>query len=92
MCRSICKKAEVQVKNYITKNVIFINGCGENILPLPFSYSVLHQMEQLNSAFLESDVYDYRTFDHNITSNYRVEIFYRCPWNQRVKESINLAG
>ena len=88
---AFAKKTEVQAKNYITKDVLFINGCDANTLPHPFRYRVLHQMEQLNSAFLESDVYDYKTFDPNITRNYRVIIFYRCPWNQRVNESINLA-
>ena len=88
---TFAKKTEIQVINYITKDVLFINGCDAYTLPHPFRYRVLHQMEQLNSAFLESDVYDYRTFDPNITRNYRVVIFYRCPWNQRVNESINLA-
>ena len=29
-------------------------------------------MEQLNSAFFESDIYDYITFEPNITGNCRV--------------------
>ena len=38
-----------------------------------------------------SDVYDYKTFDPNITRNYRIIIFYRCPWNYRVNQLITLA-
>ena len=44
--------------NYITKDVLFINGCDANNLPHPFHYRVLHELEQLNSAFWENDVYD----------------------------------
>ena len=76
---------------YISKDVLFINGYDVNFLPHPFRYRVIHQMEQLNSAFLECDVYDYKTFDPNITCNYRIIIFYRCPWNYRVNQSIELA-
>jgi len=87
----LAKKTEAEIIYYITKDILFINGCDVNTLPHPFRYRVLHQIEQLNSGFLESDVYDYRTFDPNITRNYRVIIFYRCPWNQRVNKSIILA-
>ena len=87
----LAKKTEAEIIYYITKDILFINGCDANTLPHPFRYRVLHQIEQLNSGFLESDVYDYRTFDPNITRNYRVIIFYRCPWNQRVNKSIILA-
>jgi len=76
---------------YTTKDVLFINGCNVNILPHPFRYRIQHQMEQLNSTFLECDVYDYKTFDPNIIRNYRIIIFYRCPWNYRVNQSIALA-
>ena len=48
-------------------------------------------MEQLNSTFLECDVYDYKTFDPNFVRNYRIIIFFRCPWNYRVNQSIALA-
>ena len=75
---------------YITKDILFINGCDVNILPHHFRYRVLHQMEQLSSVFVESDIYVYIAFEPNITGNYRVIIFYRYPWNYRVKESIEL--
>ena len=48
-------------------------------------------MEQLNAGFLESDVVDYLTFEPIIICNYRVIIFFRCPWTERVDESIKLA-
>ena len=76
---------------YITKDVLFINVCNVNILPHPFHYRVQHQMEQLKSNFLECDVYDYKTFDPNIIGNYRIIIFYRCPLNYRVNQSIVFA-
>ena len=40
---------------------------------------------------MESDVYNYKTFDPNITRNYRIIIFYRFPWNYRVNQLITLA-
>ena len=85
------KKEAKSLMIHITKDILFVNGCDVNELPHHFLYRVLHQMEQLNSVFFESDIYDYITFEPNITDNCGVVIFYRCPWNYRVNESIELS-
>ena len=73
------------------KDVLFINGCDEKILPHPYRYRVLHQMEQLNAGFLESDEYFYLNFDPIKIKDYRVIIFFRCPWTKNIGEAITLA-
>ena len=78
-------------KKAITKDVLFINGCNPDLVPHPFRYRVLHQMEQLNANFLESDTYYYLNFEPLIVLNYRVIIFFRCPWTEKVGEAIKLA-
>ena len=75
----------------IIKDVLFINGCHTDKIPHPYRYRVLHQMEQLNAGFLESDSYFYLNFDPSIVRNYRVIIFFRCPWTKKVDEAISLA-
>jgi hypothetical protein len=75
----------------IIKDVLFINGCDPEILPHPFRYRVLHQMEQLNASFLESDTLFYLHFEPSIIKNYRVIIFFRCPWTKKVEEAIILS-
>ena len=74
----------------ITKDVLFINGCDTATVPHPFRYRVLHQMEQLNANFLETDTYFYLNFEPIIVRNYRVIIFFRCPWTEKVEEAITL--
>ena len=73
------------------KDVIIINGCNPKNLPHPYRYRVLHQMEQLNAGFLESDEFYYINFDPIIIIKYRILIFYRCPWTPNVEKAIMLA-
>ena len=73
------------------KDVIIINGCNPKSLPHPYRYRVLHQMEQLNAGFLESDEFYYINFDPIIIIKYRILIFYRCPWTSNVEKAIMLA-
>ena len=75
----------------ITKDVLFINGCDPKLVPHPFRYRVLHQMEQLSANFLESNTYFYLNFEPYLVRNYRIIIFFRCPWTQKVEEAIILA-
>ena len=86
-------KATNQISNNlrVTKDILFINGCYIENLPHPYRYRVLHQMEQLNACFLESDVKFYLNLDPLIVRNYRVIIFFRCPWSKKVGEAIELA-
>ena len=48
-------------------------------------------MEQLNANSLESDTYFYLNFEPFIVLNYRVIIFFRCPWTEKVEKAIILA-
>ena len=75
----------------ITKDVLFINGCDPELVPHPFRYRVLHQMEQLSANFIESDTYFYLNFEPSIVRNYRVIIIFRCPLTQNVEEAIKQA-
>ena len=75
----------------IIKDVLFINGCHTDKVPHPFRYRVSHQMEQLNAGFIETDEYFYLDLDPMIIRNYRVIIFFRCPWTENVGKAIELA-
>ena len=82
--------------NYFLKkrkvsDVLFINGCHYNMLPHPYRYRVLNQMEQLAAGFLESVVVFYLRLNHLIVRDFRVIIFYRCPWTEEVGKAITLA-
>ena len=76
---------------FIIKDVLFINGCHSDIVPHPYRYRVSHQMEQLNAGFLETDEYFYLDLEPLIIRNYRVIIFFRCPWTENVGKAIELA-
>ena len=75
----------------IIKDVLFVNGCNIKIIPHSYRYRVLHQMEQINAGFLESDEYFYENLNPLIVLNYRVIIFFRCPWTQNIEDAISLA-
>ena len=86
----------IEIKNIIRKkqfkkDVLFINGCNPNILNHPYRYRVLHQMEQLEAGFVECDESFYLNFEPLIIRYYRVIIFFRCPWTEKVNEAITLA-
>ena len=90
--KNITKKIKkTRNSNRIIKDVLFINGCHTDIVPHPYRYRVLHQMEQLNAGFLESDECFYLNINPFIVKDYRVIIFFRCPWTEKVEEAIDLA-
>ena len=90
--KSIIKKNTIIInKINEIKDILFINGCNPKILPHPYRYRILHQIEQLKVGFLESDEFFYLDFNPYIVRNYRVIIFFRCPWTTNVEEAINLA-
>jgi glycosyltransferase involved in cell wall biosynthesis len=89
-------KETIDIKHYSNykrniKDILFINGCDTNIAPHPYRYRVQHQIEQLSACFLESDEFYYLNFEPDIIPNYRVIIFFRCPWTEKVGEAIQLA-
>lgn len=75
----------------ILKDILFINGCDINLIPHPYRYRVLHQIEQLNTGFLESDECFYLNLEPFMVLNYRIFIFFRCPWTEKIEQSIVLA-
>ena len=79
------------LKQRIIRDVLFINGCDPNILPHPYRYRILHQIEQLNAGFLDCYEIYYENFNPLIISDFRVIIFYRCPWTDNIGKAINLA-
>mgnify|MGYP002626550565 CR=1 FL=1 len=94
------KSKELKINSYskinindkrILKDVLFINGCDLNIIAHPYRYRVLHQMEQLNTGFFESDECFYLDLEPFMVLNYRVFIFFRCPWTEKIEQSIILA-
>lgn len=93
----ICKKNIIYtIKNKILRkrvirDVLFINGCNPNIFPYPYRYRVLHQIEQLNAGFLDTYEIYYLNFNPLIISDFRVIIFYLCPWTDNVGKAISLA-
>ena len=75
----------------IIRDVLFVNGCDPNILPHPYRYRVLHQIEQLNAGFLDTYEIYYLNLNPLFISDFRVIIFYRCPWTDNVGKAISLA-
>ena len=61
------------------------------MLPHPYRYRVLHQIEQLQSGFLDCDEYYYLNFKPNIVRYYRIIIFFRCPWTKKIRKAISLS-
>ena len=84
-------KPLVNNKMRIMKDILFINGCDSKILSHPYRYRVLHQMEQLSAAFLESEELFYLDLEPFMVRDYRIIIFFRCPWTEKVEEAIKLA-
>ena len=75
----------------IIYDVLFVNGCQPKILPHPYRYRILHQIEQLKAGNLNSKEIYYLNLEPLIVRDFRVIIFYRCPWTERINDAINLA-
>ena len=75
-------------KKRIIRDVLFVNGCS---LLHPYRYRVLHQIEQLNAGNLECFELFYLNLNPNIILDFRIIIFYRCPWTEDVNKAIDLA-
>ena len=79
------------LKKRIVSDVLFINGCDPKILPHPYRYRVLNQIEQLEAGYLDSIDIFYLKLNPIIVSDFRIIIFYRCPWTEQVDLAINIA-
>jgi glycosyltransferase involved in cell wall biosynthesis len=87
----IIKAYKDYTKKRVIRDVLFINGCSEKIIPHTYRYRILHQIEQLNAGNLEClDLY-YLDIYPNIVLDFRIIIFYRCPWTKQVNETIKFA-
>lgn len=69
-------------------DVLFINGC---YLPHPSRYRVSHQREQLLAGNLTSTEVFYTDLEKRLVFQYRVFVFYRCPYTETVGKFIQLA-
>ncbi len=81
----------IESKKRILRDVLFINGCDPKVCPHPYRYRVLHQIEQLNAANLTSTDVFYIGLNPEIVMDYRVIIFYRCPYTTEIGKAIKLA-
>ena len=80
------KSSEEPKKYYM--DVLFINGCS---LPHPARYRVTHQREQLLASNITSNEVYYTDLTLDLVRNYRVFIFYRCPFTEMIGKFIHLA-
>lgn len=69
-------------------DVLFINGC---YLDHPSRYRVSHQREQLLAAGISSKEVFYTDIKLEMVNNYRLFIFFRCPYTETIGEFIKRA-
>jgi glycosyltransferase involved in cell wall biosynthesis len=72
-------------------DVLFVNGCNPNLISDSYIYRVLHQIEQLKAANLESREIFYLNLNPLMVCDFRIIIFFKCPWTKEVDEAITLA-
>ena len=92
ICISDRKKIKyILKKKRIINDVLFIKGCNPNLVPNSYIYRVLHQIEQLNAGNLESREIFYLKINPLMVCDFRIIIFFRCPWTKEIGEAISLA-
>ena len=84
-------KNSLKLNKRVIQDVLYISGCEQNIVPQLYRYRVLHQIEQLNAGNLDTYQLYYINLDPLIVRDFRIIIFYRCPWTETIGEAINLA-
>ena len=89
--KKVILKFNLSKKTRFIKDVLFISGYKSKSVHQLYRYRILHQKEQLNAGFLESDDNYYLKFDPLLVRDYRIIIFYRCPLTNKVEEAITLA-
>lgn len=85
------EKEKKMYSGKVFKDVLFINGVNYKELPHPPRYRIQHQMEQLRANNIESDEVFYPYLDLEFVRNYRVFIFFRCPYTDEIGRFIKLA-
>ena len=78
-------------KNRKINDVLFVSGCNPNLVSDSYVYRILHQIEQLNAANLESSEIFYLNLNPLMVCDFRIIIFFKCPWTKEVEEAITLA-
>ena len=72
-------------------DVLFINGCDPVAAPHPPRYRVAHQKEQLIANNIVSNEVYYTNLSMDQVRNYRMFIFFRCPYTPLIGEFIKKA-
>lgn len=72
-------------------DVLFINGCDPGFLPHPPRYRITHQREQLLANNIVSDEVYYTDLSIELVSDYRLFVFFRCPYTPLVGDFIKTA-
>ena len=75
----------------VIKDVLYISGLNPDIVPYYSMFHIYNQIEQLNAGNLDSVILYYLNIEPIIVRDFRIIIFYRCPWTEKVGEAINLA-
>ncbi len=75
--------SEIAWKSY--RDVLFINGC---YLEHPSRYRVAHQREQLEAGNLTTAQIFYKELSLELVKNFRIFIFFRCPYTEEIGEFI----
>ena len=73
------------------KDVLFKNGSEIDMVPQSYRYRILHQIEHLNAAFLDTDKVFYLNFNPLIARDYRIIIIFLCPLTNNFEKAITLA-
>ena len=61
------------------------------LFPDSYIYRILNQIEQLNAANLKSSEIFYLKINPLMVCDFRIIIFFKCPWTKEVDEAITLA-
>lgn len=82
------KPINYDAPNKTYMDILFINGC---FLPHPSRYRVTHQKEQLLASNVVCNEVFYEDLTLDLLKNYRVFIFFRCPYTDTIGEFIESA-
>lgn len=82
------RNVPAEITGQVYMDVLFINGC---YLPHPSRYRVTHQREQLLAFNITSNEVIYEKLTLNLVKQYRLFIFYRCPYTETIGEFIRIA-
>ena len=85
------RRIERQVREeQVFRDVLFIDGCGSTV-PHPARYRITHQREQLAYYDISSNEVFYQHLSIEMVRLYRTFVFFRCPYNDKIGEFIQLA-